>query len=197
MDLTLELQQLREQFLQHEHTNVDQTLPVSIFNIKNFPSTPSDGDTVIFNAATNQWVASQGTTTVNGRSHGSASTTIATGTNTKVQLNVNDFANGITWDATNHVFTIVTAGNYLITAQVTYSGTTTASTYRVFVAGATTSQAAAYASVTAGGQISISSTDIQTLSVGSTVELDTDQFTGGNATLATGTGQTYLSLTKI
>lgn len=192
-----ELQQFKEQFYQHQHTNTDQTLPISIFNIKNFPSTPSDGDTVTFNAATNQWVASQGTTTVNGRSHGSASTTIATGTNTKVQLNVNDFANGITWDATNHVFTIVTAGNYLIAAQVTYSGTTTASTYRVFVAGATTSQAAAYASVTAGGQISISSTDIQTLSVGSTVELDTDQFTGGNATLATGTGQTYLSLTKI
>jgi hypothetical protein len=83
-----------EKNFSHIKEKIEKVCDIS--NIARFPSNPSNGDTIVFNSSTNQWVATTGSTSINASSSGSGVTSITTGTATQVTLNTNAFANGIT-----------------------------------------------------------------------------------------------------
>ncbi|MDE2233411.1 MAG: hypothetical protein KGJ90_04870 [Patescibacteria group bacterium] len=58
---------------------------------------------------------------IEGRSHNPATTSIPINNNgslINIDLQTNDFANGITWNSTFHYFSVVTAGRYLVHLSV-------------------------------------------------------------------------------
>lgn len=132
------------------------------------------------------------------RSHGTGTTTVPNSSDTKMTLNSNDFASGITWDATNHQFTIVMAGKYLITALTTFTNTTSGKGYQteVFKNGSEIMASNMMASAN-GGAVSPVTTDIQSLAANDVIALYAFQNSGGNQTVGSGTDQTYLALTQI
>lgn len=54
----MDIDKLYQNFLQHKHTNIDQTLPISIFDVAGFPSNPNNGDSIVFDSSTKKWVTS-------------------------------------------------------------------------------------------------------------------------------------------
>lgn len=65
--------------------------------------------------------APTGLSTINGRSHNSTTQSIpinSGGTPVLLALDTSDFANGITWDSTTHLFTCITAGIYMVTCTI-------------------------------------------------------------------------------
>jgi hypothetical protein len=150
----------------------------------------------------NQFSIGGGATSINGRSHGS-STSIPSGADTLVDLTTNDFANGITWDAVNHRFVVVTAGQYLITGIATYTSSTAGALYQTEIsingnaitpgASAKSYFQAAASSLAIGPCVST----IANLSVGDYIELYTWQNSGGSRSLYSGSGLTYLAVAKV
>ena len=135
----------------------------------------------------------------NARSYGSGVTSVPDITDTKITLSTNSFANGVTWDATNSRFVIVTAGQYQINAQVTYTGgTTTLSVYRAVVVLNTSTEILKSCSQSSGASaLTTSVSDIYSLSVGDTLELHAFQSSGLTATIATTSIATFLSIAKV
>ncbi len=135
---------------------------------------------------------------INARSYGTGVTSIVTGTPTKLTLQSNSFNNGVTWDSTNNRLQIITAGQYLITALVTYTNTTDAKGYQtlVYKNGGEIMAANMMASA-AGGAVSPVSTDIQTLATNDYLELYTFHNAGVNQTVGSTTEQTYLAIAKV
>lgn len=138
-----------------------------------------------------------GGSSASARSYGSGVTTIANNTNTKLTLNANSFASGVTWNSGSNRFDIVTTGKYIVTAQVRYVAIAGATIYttQVNVNGAsflTTSIPSNY--VTAN--INIVGFDILSLAAGDYVELYTYQNSGGNQTVAN-SSETFLAIALV
>lgn len=79
----------------HTHNKIDSA-PISYKNLTDLPTTSSS---------------------ISGRSHNPATTSIPVNSGASPQLldfSTNDFANGITWNGTNHTFVCVTLGIYLV-----------------------------------------------------------------------------------
>lgn len=132
---------------------------------------------------------------VSGRSHGTASASIPNGSTTQVQLNVNDFANGITWDATNHRFVVITAGVYRVSCVITFTSCVAGAGYQASIFGH--SAYSVIGGATTGTFVSIGYDDLITFAAGDPIELDVFQQTGGAATLSTGSGNTFLTVSKV
>lgn len=139
------------------------------------------------------------TTGMYGRSHLAGNQTIATGTVTKVLFDTNDLANGITWDGINHRFTCLTAGKYLITTMLGYNNPTIDKLYvtsieknGIIIFTATTNCSAS------GNPVSLSITDIVSLSVGDYIETFTNHNAGVNQDVYGTSGtSSYLSIIKV
>lgn len=56
-----------------------------------------------------------------GRSHASALTSMGANTPTKVGIDTNDFASGISWNSGNTRFAVTTSGYYLVSTNVEFS----------------------------------------------------------------------------
>lgn len=136
------------------------------------------------------------------RAYGTSSASIPTGADTKVLLNSLDFAAGITWDATNSRFVVLTAGYYTITGIATYSSTTSGKLYQTEISlngNAITPGASAkcyfQASITSGAAGPCATT-VLSLSVGDYIELYTWHNVGSNASIYNASGLTYLAISK-
>ncbi len=139
------------------------------------------------------------TTSANGRSHGTANTSIPGGfAPTKVQLNTNDFLNGFTWDSTNHRFVCVTAGVYSVSGSVAYSNATTAKQYEtmIYKNGSQVSQGRVMCSAT-GAYITPAVTDVLNLAAGDYIELFTQHNDTVNNTIATSSDSTFLAIASV
>lgn len=139
-------------------------------------------------------------TSINARSHGTAVTSIASGADTLVQLNVNDFANGVTWDSANHQFKILTAGQYIISGTVTWQAVTDQKLYKTAIyKGGLGGTILEYASVTASGTTSVGpcGTTIADLVVGDTIQLACFQNSGGSQSIYTNSEITNLNIAKV
>lgn len=138
-------------------------------------------------------------TSINARSYGSGVTTAVDGADTKLTLSTNSFANGVTWDATNSKFVIQTAGQYIIIAQVAYQNTVAGKVYRAGVALNGNTNYFVYSCSSSSGTSTLFTTvsDIQTLSVGDTLELYTFHNSGVDKTILTASNQTFLSISKV
>lgn len=135
-------------------------------------------------------------TTITGRSSGSAITSIpGSYANTKLTP-TNEFANGITWDATNHRFIVVTAGQYLVSVGVGYANTATAEEIDVmiYINGVQSRISISYTpgSIQAGGGIA----DILNLNTGDYIELYTAHSNASNRSIFNDPKLTYLSISK-
>lgn len=132
----------------------------------------------------------------NARSHGAGNTSIpGSFSPTKVQLNTNDFKNGVTWDSANHKFVCVTAGVYAVTGSVAYSNATTAKQYEamIYKNGSQVSQGRVMCAAT-GAFITPAVTDLLSLAVGDYIELFTQHGDTGNNTIASTSDSTYLTI---
>ena len=137
------------------------------------------------------------------RAYGTSSASIPTGVDTKVLLNSLDFAAGITWDATNSRFVVLTAGYYTITGIATYSSTTSGKLYQTEISlngNAITTGASAkcyfQASINSGAAGPCATT-VLSLSVGDYIELYTWHNVGSNASIYNASGLTYLAIAKV
>ena len=128
---------------------------------------------------------------INGRSHGTATTTVSNSADTKMTL-TNDFANGITWDDTNKRFVILTAGQYQINTQISWNNTSSASYLytKIFKNGSI------YSYGFMGGIKSFGFSDILDLAVNDYIELYAYQNTGSSQTV-NNDQSTLLSIAKI
>jgi hypothetical protein len=132
---------------------------------------------------------------VKGRSHGAASTSIPGGFSpTKVQLNGNDFANGITWDSTNHRFVATAAGIYRISGTVGYNGSTSGKQYHamIYMNGSEVSRGGENSNGSA--YLAASVTDLVKLAVGDYVELYTEHNDTSSNSIYNGAGLTYFTI---
>lgn len=130
------------------------------------------------------------------RSTGSGTTTINDSSETQVTLNSNTFATGITWDATNHCFTCVTAGRYLVLGQVHYLTVTDAKVYYAKIAKNFTVVTSSLAHSGSTNPLSVRVSDILDLAVGDNVELYTEHNSGVSRTIAN-SSFTYLAIAKL
>lgn len=138
---------------------------------------------------------------INGRSHGTGVTSITSGSPTKLTPTANDFANGITWDASNYRFTVSTAGQYSVIAFVYFNsgdGDAAGKLHQVMIYknGSEASKSNVYSAVSNSG-LSIFSTDIFDCAVNDYFEIWVEQFTGGNRSVYNGNETVYLSIAKI
>lgn len=180
----------------HTHNGTDSPR-VDISSIARFPSTPSDGDSIVFSASMNQWVVGSGGG-ANASSHGASTTSIPNGTATQVKLNSNDFTNGITWDGTNFRFVIDSDGQYLIVAGIRYTNIAGGNQYTAEVrkngglgAVASTSQGG-----TAGWDVTILASGIVDLVATDYIELWTRQISGGSQNISNSSA-TYMALAEV
>lgn len=131
---------------------------------------------------------------VNGRSHNPSSTTVGSGSNVKMLLSANDFANGITWDAANSRFVVVTAGAYMMSYFITFLSVISGSLYQaqLYKNGSAIGQSDF---VSGGSSVNVTAgaSDIQQLAVGDYIELYAFQSSGSSVTVKNGIG-TYLAL---
>ncbi len=132
---------------------------------------------------------------VNGRSHGSALTSIPTSTYTKLTP-TNDLANGITWDSTNHRFTIKTAGYYQVNGTVTFNNPSATIEVVTSLYKNGTSFAECQGSIVSNeGGMTVS--DVVKCNAGDYIELYAWQNKGANLSIFTTSNLTYLSITKV
>lgn len=138
---------------------------------------------------------------INGKVSGTSTTTIANLTETKLTPTTKEFANGITWDATNYRFVIITPGQYQINAQVAWSSVTAEKLYYTGIAknGAMTN--GVYGFFQAGANATnvecYAMSDILNLVAGDYIELHCEQTSGGNQTVYNNPNITYLSIAKV
>ena len=138
---------------------------------------------------------------VNGRSHGTGITSIPANTPTKLTPTVNDFANGITWDATNHKFTIVTAGQYLVIACITWSsgpGSMNGKDFetRIYKNGSEVTLAIQQG-VNANDSITVTSSDMFDCVIGDYFEIYAFQDSAITQGIANSNETAYLSIAKV
>ena len=133
---------------------------------------------------------------VNGRSHSSALTSIPSGAYTKLTP-TNDWANGITWDATNHRFTINTEGYYQVNGTVTFSNPSAAVEVvaAIYKNGSSVAECQGTTNATSEGGASVS--DIMKCAKGDYIELYCYQNKGSNLAIFTSSNLTYLSIHKV
>jgi hypothetical protein len=138
-----------------------------------------------------------GLSSVAGSSRGAASTTIGTGSDTKVQLDANNFADGITWDSTNNRFTVITAGYYLCAGTVTWQAVTDQKLYKTAIY--KNGSVVAYTSTTASGTASVGPcvSIVLSLVANDYIELYCFQNSGGNQQIYTNAELTNLSICKV
>lgn len=141
--------------------------------------------------------ASGGGTSKNASGPGTNTTIAASLSPTKVDIASADFANGITYDGTNHKFVIVTAGQYSITGFLYYSNPSQANVSYQTMVYLNGSQAFAGYFVPPVTSISISQsvTKILNLSVGDYIELYGQ--TNSSSTNIVAGGLSYLSIAKV
>jgi hypothetical protein len=133
---------------------------------------------------------------INGNSSGSGVTSISSGLTTTLTPS-NNFANGVTWNVA-HEFVIITAGQYLVTAQVTYLSSVASVAYQLITTCTDFNDSAEAVSSSATGEyISVGTCNIHNFSVGDTIYLQTAQFSGSTQTVQTGQGQTFVSIAKV
>lgn len=138
-----------------------------------------------------------GGSSINGRAHGTSTQSISAGTDTKVSLGVKDFANGITYDTTNHKFTIITAGQYIVTGTCFFSSITNsgkAVIAKLFKNGSVIAESG-FGSVASGNLAAPQVTDIQNCIAGDFFELFVFQNDTGSNSLAL--ALSYLAIAKV
>ena len=134
---------------------------------------------------------------VEGVSHGSSVTSISSGSTTKLTPSTNDSANGITWDGSNHQFTVVISGYYLVTAQVTYSATVASYPFNINIVAGSDGVTSYGTAPSTNSYTSISGSKVVYLNAGDTVYIQTTQYSGMSQTVLTGADQTFLSINKV
>lgn len=139
------------------------------------------------------------TTSIAARASGTADTSIAglLAAQEKVQFNANEYADGITWDGANHRFVITTAGKYLISTVVGYTGTADGKQYRamIYKNGSEVARSSVHAGAT--GAVSVALSDILDLAVNDYVEIFTENSEAVSGTLYNTSNQTYMAIAKI
>lgn len=155
----------------NEKQNKDQSqapVPQETQSVFSGPISPTDQAVLLEFLRKNTTAVSY----VNGRSHGTATLSIPGGfTPTRIDYNANDFANGVTWDGTNHRFKIVTAGQYLVAVMVGYNGVTAGKQYCVdiYKNGGQNAESRQHAGI-GGAALMITCTNILDLAVNDYVE---------------------------
>jgi hypothetical protein len=150
-----------------------------------------------FNKQWNQF-STGGGTSINGRSGGSVNASVPTATTTQVQFRANSFANGITWTGGSYGFTVVTAGQYLLTAMVGFASAIVSGAVfycLIEVNGAIVSVARNDSS----GNIAISilASTIQDLAIGDVITVYTSQNSGFGVSIVDDPAYTYLAVAKV
>jgi hypothetical protein len=150
----------------------------------------------------NQWsqfsAGGGGGTSINGRSGGSVNASIPTATTTQVQFRANSFANGITWTGASYGFTVVTAGQYLLTAMVAYA-TAIVSGAKFYTIIEVNGTIVSVAVNNSSGNLAISvlASTIQDLSVGDVITVYCSQSSGFFVSLVDDPAYTYLTVAKV
>lgn len=123
---------------------------------------------------------------------------ISDNTETIVHLNTKTYTEkGITADTVNYRFTALTAGKYLVCANLRYNTVVANKLYDGYICvnGNATSYGRVQTVLTNGIQIVVS--DIVDLLPGDYVDLRTYQNSGGSSSVYPGTSYSYMSITKI
>ena len=138
---------------------------------------------------------------INARSYGTGVTTIPDSSETKLTLASNSFANGVTWDATNSRLTILTAGQYLVTAFIAFGSGGGATAGKLFQLRLKKSNSEINLAQVQGALdnngLGVSITEIVDCAVGAYFEIFAYQNSGVNKTIANDTETCYLSIAKI
>jgi|ERR1035437_1791769 hypothetical protein len=134
-----------------------------------------------------------------GRVGGSAITTMATATTTKIPFNTKTFADGITWDASNHRFVVTFSGKYLITAQINwYNNNAGGGNYYVILyKNGVQNSYGMFLGGAINFQQSNSISDILDLVEGDYIEVFGTQGSGAVAGVYNDTNQTFLAITRV
>lgn len=144
---------------------------------------------------------SLGGTSVTGRSRNPSNVNIAVNQGNVPQLlllQTNTFANGITWDATNHRFTCVTAGVYAISCYVLWNATNiqdgVSYTAGYGINSTTVISVSSYDAATGTAHISSIIYDLVNLAVGDQVTFF--MLTGSNASMTPAIDEAIGTITK-
>ena len=142
-------------------------------------------------------------TSINGFANGSPGTSIPSLTATLVKP-TSVFANGVTFNASgsDYGFTIDTAGQYIISALVSYTSTQSGYLYQTRIqwtpsGGASTNISTVFGIGGAGSVIGVPCSIIYNLSVGDLIQLYTYQSYSGSTTIYSNTNLVYLGIAKI
>jgi hypothetical protein len=137
------------------------------------------------------------TTAIAARSYCSAQISIAHSfTPTKITLDVNVYADGITWDSSNHRFVITAPGKYLIIAMINFSssgGTAVERHTMIYKNGSEVARNMAEGTL----EIAALTVDIQNLTVGDYIELYGQQSDTLFIVSFDGSNSTYLAIAKL
>lgn len=143
--------------------------------------------------------SSSSASSIQGRSHGGTNTLLSSSlSGRKVELDTNDFANGITWDATGHGFICVTAGYYQVNGMILFTTGVIAGDQLVCnidVNGSTISSNTILHTST--GQNSLNINDIVHLNVSDEVYLYAGDCSGHDVNYDSSSQYTFLSIAKV
>jgi len=137
------------------------------------------------------------------RIHLSGNQTINQNSETVIAFNTADFDNQSEFDtATNHKFTALQAGLYLVSVQAGYSAFSATATNVYVSIRKNGSQVAAgfsgFGAVGTTGAPSFSCTNLVSLAIGDTIDATTSQNSSGSQTLLAGSGvNTWISIAKV
>lgn len=143
------------------------------------------------------WPETAGATSTNASGPGTNTTIAASFSPTKMSISSADFANGITYDSGNKRFQIVTAGQYIIAAELYYSNPNdVGKSYQtmVYVNG---SQAFAAYSVCAASGIAISQSAVKILNLAAGDYIELYGQTGAGSGQSASGALSYLSVGKV
>lgn len=135
---------------------------------------------------------------INSQSYGTGVTSIPASTTTKVTLNTNSFANGLTWSGANSRFTVVTSGQYLVSGQITYISVGGANQYLSLIQlnGSGVNSLFSSSGGTAGWDVSVTCTGILNLTAGDYIELFARHNNAGAQNI-TNSIETMLSIARV
>lgn len=144
------------------------------------------------------WIyAPMGSAGAAGSSYLSANQGITTTFNTKITLDTNEFATGITWDGANNKFVVVTPGKYLVTGQIWWAAAMdTELAVKIYKNGAMVIEGATI-NGTFSGNASTAASKILDLAANDTIELYAFQLSGGNVNALGVSAGTFLSIAKV
>lgn len=137
-----------------------------------------------------------------GRAHRSSNQSISTGFGapTKITINTQDFAQGITFSSANSRFVCTQAGHYLVIASAYYTnpGVDFPCAVYIYKNGASVA-ATEQQSPAIGGdsETGLQISDILSLAVNDYVELYSDHNSGGNLNINSDAALTFLSIAKV